>query len=135
MPGALDGLRVLDLSWGIAGSLGVQLLAEQGADVIKVEPPGGCPLRDYSGYEVWDRSKRSVTVDLKNPAGLDAFLKLADTSDVLVETFRPGVMDRLGVGFDTLHARNPRLVYTSCPAYPDGHRLADRPGWNALVQA
>jgi crotonobetainyl-CoA:carnitine CoA-transferase CaiB-like acyl-CoA transferase len=135
VPGALEGLRVLDLSWGIAGALGVQLLAEQGADVIKVEPPGGCPLRDYSGYEVWDRSKRSVTIDLKQPAGLDAFLKLVDTADVLMETFRPGVMDRLGAGFDTVHARNPRLIYTSCPAYPEGHRLADRPGWDALVQA
>ena len=61
MPGALDGLRVLDLSWGIAGPLGVLLLAEQGADVIKVEPPGGDPFRDYSGYAVWNRSRRSVT--------------------------------------------------------------------------
>jgi crotonobetainyl-CoA:carnitine CoA-transferase CaiB-like acyl-CoA transferase len=135
MPGALDGLRVLDLSWGIAGALGVQLLAEQGADVIKVEPPGGDPFRGYDGYRVWDRSKRSITVDLKAPAGLDAFLKLADAADVLVETFRPGVTDRLGIGFDTIHARNPRLVYASCPAYPEGHRLADRPGYDALVQA
>ena len=61
MPGALDDLRVLDLSWGIAGALGVLLLAEQGADVIKVEPPGGDPFRDYSGYAVWNRSRRSVT--------------------------------------------------------------------------
>src|SRR5204863_140152 len=65
MPGALHGVRVLDLSWGIAGPLGVLLLAEQGADVIKVEPPGGDPFRDYSGYAVWNRSRRSVTVDLK----------------------------------------------------------------------
>ncbi|HZJ27651.1 MAG TPA: CoA transferase [Acidimicrobiia bacterium] len=135
MAGALGGASILDLSWGIAGALGVQLLAEQGADVIKVEPPGGDPFRDYSGYAVWDRSKRSVTIDLKNPAGLDAFHRLADTADVLVETFRPGVTDRLGIGFDLLHARNPRLVYTSCPAYPQGHRLAQRPGYDALVQA
>ena len=135
MPGALDGLRVLDLSWGIAGALGVQLLAEQGADVIKVEPPGGDPFRDYSGFAVWNRSKRSVTVDLKHPAGLEAFLRLAEDADVLVETFRPGVTDRLGIGYDALHARNPRLVYASCPAYPDGHRYAQRPGYDALVQA
>src|SRR3977135_3227149 len=124
MPGALDGVRGLDLSWGIAGALGVQLLAEQGADVIKVEPPGGDPFRDYSGYAVWNRSKKSVTVDLKNPAGLDAFGRLADTADVLVETFRPGVTERLGIGYDAMHARNSRLIYTSCPAYPEGHRLA-----------
>ena len=65
MSGALADLRVLDLSWGIAGALGVLLLAEQGADVIKVEPPGGDPFRDYSGYAVWNRSRRSVTLDLK----------------------------------------------------------------------
>ncbi len=135
MAGALDGVRVLDLSWGIAGALGVLLLAEQGADVIKVEPPGGDPFRDYDGYAVWNRSRRSVTVDLKQPAGLDAFLRLVDDADVLVETFRPGVTDRLGIGFDAIHSRNPRLVYCSCPAYPEGHRLAQRPGYDALVQA
>ena len=118
MPGALHGVRVLDLSWGIAGPLGVLLLAEQGADVIKVEPPGGDPFREYSGYAVWNRSRRSVTVDLKKPAGADAFRKLAADADVVVETFRPGVTDRLGIGYDALHELNPRLVYMSCPAYP-----------------
>jgi crotonobetainyl-CoA:carnitine CoA-transferase CaiB-like acyl-CoA transferase len=113
----------------------VLLLAEQGADVIKVEPPGGDPFRDYSGYAVWNRSRRSVTVDLKQPAGADAFRRLAADADVVVETFRPGVTDRLGIGFDALHELNPRLVYCSCPAYPVGHRLAHRPGYDALVQA
>src|SRR3954471_22902123 len=65
MPGPLEGIRVLDLSWGIAGPLGVLLLAEHGADVIKVEPPGGDPFRAYDGARVWNRSRRSVTVDLK----------------------------------------------------------------------
>jgi crotonobetainyl-CoA:carnitine CoA-transferase CaiB-like acyl-CoA transferase len=133
--GALDGVRMLDLSWGIAGSLGALLLAEQGADVIKVEPPGGDPFRGYDGNAVWNRSKRSVTVDLARPEGREAFGRLVDGADVLVETFHPGVADRLGIGFDALHARNPRLVYASCPAYPEGHRLADRPGYDALVQA
>ena len=96
--GALSGVKILDLSWGIAGPLGVMLLAEQGADVIKVEPPGGDPFRAYSGYAVWNRSRRSVTVDLKSEAGLKAFLHLVGESDVLVETFRPGVTDRLGIG-------------------------------------
>jgi crotonobetainyl-CoA:carnitine CoA-transferase CaiB-like acyl-CoA transferase len=135
MPGALDGLRVLDLSWGIAGSMGVLLLAEQGADVIKIEPPGGDPFRDYSGHAVWNRSRRAVTINLKRAEGVEAFHRLADEADVLVETFRPGVTDRLGIGFDDLHARNSRLIYASCPAYPDGHRLAGRPGYDALVQA
>src|SRR5881392_3625544 len=135
MPGALHGVRVLDLSWGIAGPLGVLLLAEQGADVIKVEPPGGDPFREYSGYAVWNRSRRSVTVDLKQPVGADAFRKLAAGANVLVETFRPGVTDRLGIGYDALHEINPRLVYLSCPAYPEGHRFAQRAGYDALVQA
>ncbi len=135
MAGALDGIRILDLSWGIAGPLGVLLLAEQGADVIKVEPPGGDPFRVYDGYKVWTRSRRSVTCDLKSDAGVAAFRELAATADVLVESFRPGVMDGLGVGYDALHAELPRLVYSSVPAYPPGHRLAQRPGYDALVQA
>jgi len=135
MPGALDGLKVLDLSWGIAGALGVLMLAEQGADVVKVEPPGGDPFRGYTGYAVWNRSRRSVTLDLKHAEGQAAFHKLAADADVLVETFRPGVTDRLGIGYDALHAENPRLVYCSCPAYPEGHRLAGHAGYDALVQA
>jgi crotonobetainyl-CoA:carnitine CoA-transferase CaiB-like acyl-CoA transferase len=67
MAQALDGIRILDLSWGIAGPLGVLLLAEHGADVIKVEPPGGDPFRAYEGYRCWNRSRRSVTIDLKSP--------------------------------------------------------------------
>jgi crotonobetainyl-CoA:carnitine CoA-transferase CaiB-like acyl-CoA transferase len=135
MAGALDGVRILDLSWGIAGPLGVLMLAEHGADVIKVEPPGGDPFRGYSGAHVWNRSRRSVTVDLKTDAGRAAFIALADTADVVVESFRPGVMERLGVGYETLRASNPRLIVCSIPAYPPGHRWADRPGYDALVQA
>jgi crotonobetainyl-CoA:carnitine CoA-transferase CaiB-like acyl-CoA transferase len=135
MAGALDGIRILDLSWGIAGPLGVLLLAEQGADVVKVEPPGGDPFRVYDGYKVWTRSRRSVTCDLKSDAGVGAFRNLAGTADVLVESFRPGVMGRLGVGYDALHAELPGLVYCSVPAYPPGHRLGQRPGYDALVQA
>ena len=128
MPGALDGIRVLDLSWGIAGPLGVLMLAEQGADTIKVEPPDGDPFRSYSGYKVWTRSRRSVTVDLKSDVGREAFLKLVETADVVVESFRPGVMERLGIGYDACAAVNRRLVYCSVPGYPPGHRLAGRPG-------
>src|SRR3954470_18400276 len=83
MPGALDGVRVLDLSWGIAGSMGVLLLAEQGADVVKVEPPGGDPFRDYSGHAVWNRSRRAVEIDLGRPEGVEAFHRLADDADVV----------------------------------------------------
>jgi crotonobetainyl-CoA:carnitine CoA-transferase CaiB-like acyl-CoA transferase len=132
---ALDGIRILDLSWGIAGPLGVLLLAEQGADVIKVEPPGGDPFRAYEGYRCWGRSRRSVVLDLKTAEGADGFLALAATADAVVETFRPGVLDRLGVGWGALRAVNPRLVLVSSPPYPDGHRRAARPGYEALLQA
>src|SRR5258708_3340922 len=116
MPGALHGVRVLDLSWGIAGPLGVLLLAEQGADVIKVEPPGGDPFREYSGYAVWNRSRRSVTLDLKQPAGADAFRKLAADADVVVETFRPGVTDPPRSGFAALPQLHPPPRSCACPA-------------------
>ncbi|HEX5615640.1 MAG TPA: CoA transferase [Acidimicrobiia bacterium] len=135
MPGALAGVRILDLSWGIAGPLGVLLLAEQGADVIKVEPPGGDPFRVYDGARVWNRSRRSLTLDLRQPAGTDVFRRLASTADVVVESFRPGVADRLGIGHEALRDDFPRLIHVSCPAYPAGHRLAGRPGYDALVQA
>jgi crotonobetainyl-CoA:carnitine CoA-transferase CaiB-like acyl-CoA transferase len=133
--GALGGVRVLDLTWGIAGPLGVMLLAEQGADVVKVEPPGGDPFRAYDGGRVWHRSRRSVTVDLRTEAGRDAFGRLVEHADVVAESFRPGVMERLGVGWEAIHARNPRAVLLSVPAYPEGHRWAGRPGSDALVQA
>jgi crotonobetainyl-CoA:carnitine CoA-transferase CaiB-like acyl-CoA transferase len=135
MAGALEGIRILDLSWGCAGPLGVLLLAEQGADTIKVEPPGGDPFRAYDGYKVWTRSRRSVCVDLKSAAGKDAFLELVSSADVVVESFRPGVMDKLGVGYAACAKASPRLVYCSVPAYPPGHRHAGRPGYDALVQA
>ncbi len=135
MAQALDGIRILDLSWGIAGPLGVLLLAEQGADVIKIEPPGGDPFRSYEGYRCWNRSRRSVVLDLKTAEGADAFRALVATADVVVESFRPGVLDRLGLGWDELRAVNPRLVMTSCPPYPPGHRRAGRPGYDSLVQA
>jgi crotonobetainyl-CoA:carnitine CoA-transferase CaiB-like acyl-CoA transferase len=133
--GALNGVRILDLTWGIAGPMGVLLLAEQGADVVKVEPPGGDPFRSMPGYRVWNRSRRSVTIDLKSPEGRELFLRLLDDVDVLAESFRPGVMQRLGLGYDDLADRFPRLVYCSIPGYPSASRHAGRPGYDALVQA
>src|SRR5436305_13560421 len=102
MAGALDGIRILDLSWGIAGPLGVLLLAEQGADVIKVEPPGGDPFRGQPSSHVWHRSRRSMIVYLERAKGRDAFLDLLATADVLVEAFSPGAMDRLGLDYDSV---------------------------------
>lgn len=133
--GPLRGVRVLDLSWGVAGPVGVLFLAELGADVVKIEPPGGDPFRRQPGYHVWNRSRRSVVLDLKAQDGKDVLLRLCSDADVLVETFSPGTMGRLGLSYAELAPRFPRLVYCSVPAYPPGHRFADRPGWDATVQA
>jgi crotonobetainyl-CoA:carnitine CoA-transferase CaiB-like acyl-CoA transferase len=135
MAGALDGLRVLDLSWGIAGPLGVLLIAEMGADVVKVEPPGGDPFRAHPGSPVWHRSRRSIELDLDTDRGRRDLLGLVDSADVLVEAFSPGTMDGWGLGFEILAERNPALVVCSIPAYPPGHRAASRSGHDSLVQA
>ena len=135
MAQALDGIRILDLSWGIAGPLGVLLLAEHGADVIKVEPPGGDPLRAYDGAVVWNRSRRSIVADLRTDDGREVMEALVRSADVVVESYRPGVIDRLGFGADRIAELNPRCILMSVPAYPDGHRWAQRPGYDALVQA
>jgi crotonobetainyl-CoA:carnitine CoA-transferase CaiB-like acyl-CoA transferase len=133
--GALDGVRILDLSDGIAGPLGVMVLADHGADVIKIEPPGGSPHRNDPQLRVWDRGRRSVELDLKSAEGKDHFLRLAARSDALVETFRPGAMAHLGLDYESVKDACPRLVYVSAPAYPVGTRHAERGGWDALVQA
>ncbi len=135
MAGALEGVRILDLTWGVAGPIGVLLLAEQGADVIKVEPPDGGPFRKTTGSYVWNRSRRSVTINLQDAEGVELFLKLLETADVLVECFRPGVMEKLGLGYAVLEPRFPRLIYCSVPGYPSNSRHAGRPGYDALVQA
>lgn len=133
--GALAGIRILDMTSGIAGPLGVLLLAEQGADVVKVEPPGGDPLRSMPGSHVWHRSRRSVTLDLKVQADRKSFLRLLATADVLVESFKPKAMARLGLSYEDLEKSFPRLVYASVPGYPSSSRHSGRPGYDALVQA
>src|ERR1700728_4577538 len=99
---ALEGIRILDLTWGISGPAGILLLAEHGADVIKVEPPGGDPYRDYPGYRVWNRSRRSVALDLKSDDGKQRFIELVGTADVVAESFAVGVMARLGLDYASL---------------------------------
>jgi crotonobetainyl-CoA:carnitine CoA-transferase CaiB-like acyl-CoA transferase len=132
---ALDGVRILDLSGGIAGPLGVLQLAEHGADVIKIEPPGGRPDRTSTASRAHNRSRRSVTLDLKDADGVRLFRELCATADVLVEAFAPGTMARLGLDYESLHDEFPRLVYCSIPAWPSGTRYEDRAGYEALVHA
>ena len=135
MPGALSGLTVVDLSWGTAGPITTMLLSDHGAEVIKVEPPGGDPFRRALGYQVWNRGKKSVTLDLKAEEDRQVFLGLVGQADVLVESFRPGVMDRLGLGYHALRDTYPGLVYCSITGYGPIASARDRPGYDALVQA
>ena len=98
MAGVLDGLKVLDLSRGIAGPMAGMLLSDHGAQVTRIEPPGGDPFARHSGYRVWNRGKRSAILDLKTDADRQCLLDLARQADIFLESFRPGVTRRLGIG-------------------------------------
>src|SRR5579863_7862444 len=102
MSGVLDGVSVLDLSWGIAGPMTTMLLADHGARVTKIEPPGGDPYRSQAGYRVWNRGKRSAVLDLKATTDRELFLGLAQEADIVVVSFSPGVSERLGIDYATL---------------------------------
>ncbi len=116
LPRPLDGIVVLDLSWVLAGPFGTRLLGDLGADVIKVQTEERATLvnrPDYPYYPVWNRSKRSVTIDLKHPDALAVVRPLVERADVLVENYSAGVLDRLGLGWDDVRRWNERLVYVS----------------------
>lgn len=143
MPFALSGIRVLELATFIAGPYCSMMLADQGAEVIKIEKPGvGDENRteppfingESAPFMLWNRNKKSVVLDLKADADRERFLKLVDTADVLIENFRPGTMDRLGFGYDVLGARNPRLVYASITGYGRSGELAQRGGFDLVMQ-
>ncbi|ROH86699.1 CoA transferase [Stagnimonas aquatica] len=135
MPAVFEKLKVLDLTWGIAGPMATMLLADNGAEVTKIEPPGGDPYRNQLGYHVWQRGKRSAILDLKNAEDKKAFLALAQVADVLVESYSPGTTTKLGIDYATLSQLNPRLVYCSITGYGREGELAQRPAYDALVQA
>ena len=134
MPGALEGTRVIDFGQYIAGPLTGMLLADQGADVIKVDPPGG-PLWKTPGNATWNRGKRSILLDLKQPGDLAAARSLVQSADVVVENFRPGVMDRLGLGPEEMTRAHPRLVYCSLPGFASDDPRAAVPAWEGVVVA
>ena len=135
MAGVWEGIVVLDLSWGVAGPIASMLLADNGAHVIKIEPPGGDPFRRLSGYRVWNRGKRSAILDLKDGRDHQAFLDLAATADVVIESFSPATTNRLGIDYEALKASNPGLVYCSITGYGTDNPDADRPAYDALVAA
>jgi crotonobetainyl-CoA:carnitine CoA-transferase CaiB-like acyl-CoA transferase len=142
--GALDGIKVVDLSVMISGPLAAMMLADHGADVVKVESPGLGDLMRFLGshkggvtgiFANNNRGKRSLVVDLKKPEGLDVVRRLATGADVLIQNFRPGAMDRLGLGYDALAELNPDLIYTSISGYgPDGPN-SHRRVYDNVIQA
>ncbi len=141
--GKLTGIRVVDLSVFLPGPMMTMMMADQGAEVIKVEAAGGDPARDQapfeSGQSVWfrnlNRGKRSVVLDLKSDDGKAALWALIDGADVFVEGFRPGVMKRLGFDHEVVAARNPRIVYCSISAFGQTGDLAHHPAHDMAVQA
>ncbi|HET6606368.1 MAG TPA: CoA transferase [Rhodopila sp.] len=143
MPGALDHLLVLDLTSHLSGPYCAMMLADQGADVIKIEPPTGDSARNMppfingesAPFMTWNRNKRSVVMDFKKQADRMAFLQMVDKADVVVENYRPGVMDRLGIGWDVLHSRNPRLVLASISGFGQTGPYSSRGGFDLITQA
>jgi crotonobetainyl-CoA:carnitine CoA-transferase CaiB-like acyl-CoA transferase len=130
-----EGLAVVELSGNQVGATVGQFLADYGADVVMVEPPGGSPLRQEAAFPFWARGKRSVALDVKNDADRDALVDLARGADVLVETFRPGVADKLGLGYEALCVDNPGLVYVSVTGFGTQSPYAGVRGYEAVVQA
>jgi len=143
MAGPLEGVRVLDMTWALAGPFCTMLLADLGAEVIKVEnPEGGDPSRnnfpfiqEVSSYFLSvNRGKKSVTVNLRHPKGKEIVLGLAKQSDILVENFRPGVMDRLGLGYAAVREVNPKIIYAACSGFGQKSPYAHRPAYDVIVQ-
>ena len=141
--GKLDGIRVVDLSQFLPGPMLTVMMADQGAAVVKVEPPAGDPARSQgpfeAGHSVWfrnlNRGKTAVTLDLKTPHGTAALWELIADADVLIEGFRPGVMARLGFGYAAVAARYPGIVYCSISAFGQSSPMADHPAHDMGVWA
>lgn len=143
--GSLTGVRVLDFSRHMAGPYAAQTLADHGADVIKIEAiPGGDPARsigvDFIGdqsalFLIWNRGKRSLALNLRTPEAIEIVRSLAAGADVVLENYRPGVADRIGIGYPQLSAINPRVVYCSVTAFGPVGPLAADPGTDPVVQA
>ena len=145
MTGPLAGVRVIDLTGVVSGPFATMFLADQGADVIKVEPPGGDitrrsrqsvdPTGQFSALFIsTNRGKRSLSIDLKQPEGAEILRKLIARSDVLVQNFRPQVMDRLGFGEPAMRALNPRLIYVSISGAGDSGPYAEKRVYDPIIQ-
>jgi crotonobetainyl-CoA:carnitine CoA-transferase CaiB-like acyl-CoA transferase len=143
MPGPLSGIRVVDLTLMVLGPVATQILGDMGAEVIKVEPPGGDPMR-YTGparsegmsamYMTMNRNKRSIVLDLKKPGDSANFLRIVDKSDVVVHNMRPSAAQRLGISYDALSERNPRVIVACAPGFRQDGPYAARPAYDDIIQ-
>ncbi len=142
MSGSLSGLRVLDLTQVMAGPFAAMILADLGADVVKVEPPGGDSTRQMPGavgndtpaFNAVNRGKRSIVVNLKTPQGRDIVTRVALASDILIENYRPGVIASLGLGYEKLSDHNPRLIYASVSGYGQTGPSRQKGGFDLIAQ-
>jgi crotonobetainyl-CoA:carnitine CoA-transferase CaiB-like acyl-CoA transferase len=141
--GPLAGVRVLDLTINVLGPVATQVLGDLGADVVKIETPQGDPNRDtgpsrHPGMSAMhmnvNRNKRSVTLNLKRPEAKEALLRLVEGSDVFVHSMRPGAADRLGISYETVAARNPRIIYAFGSGYRQDGPHRDYPAYDDVVQ-
>ena len=142
--GALQGLKVLDLTRVLAGPFCTMLLGDMGAEIIKVEEPGkGDDTRGYppflNGHSAYfanlNRNKKSITLDLKNPAAKKTFMQLVETVDIVIENYKPGTMDKLGLSYEKAKERNPRIIYASISGFGQYGPYKDRPGYDIIGQA
>ena len=140
----LEGVRILDLATALAAPLAAEILAEQGADVIKIEPPGGGDILRHVGpavggvsgiYQMTNRAKRAATVDITTEQGLAIALDLAAGADIVFQNFRPGVAERLGVSFEQLRALNPEVIVVAVTGFGATGPYADRPAYDGIIQA
>jgi crotonobetainyl-CoA:carnitine CoA-transferase CaiB-like acyl-CoA transferase len=134
MAGALDGIRVIDFGQWLAGPLTTLLLVDQGAEVIHVDPPGG-PAWKTAANATLQRGKQRIVLDLKNTADLTSARGLISSADVVVENFRPGVMDRLGLGWNAVRRGHDRLIYCSLPGFAADDPRAAMPAWEGVLAA
>ena len=131
----LEGIRVLDFTKGMAGSVATMVLSDFGAEVVKVEPPGGDSFRAFPASVLWHRGKKSVCLDLSSPEGYRDALGLARQSDVVVVGLRPATVNRLRLGYETLKGQRPDLVYASITGFGSKGPYANYRGYEGLVQA
>lgn len=135
MAGVFADLRVLDCSRGIAGPMTTMFMADNGADVIRIEAPSGDPFALHTGYRVWNRGKRSISLDLHNEEDRRRFESLVRTADIVTDGFAPGTAERLGIDHAALSALNPGIITCSISAYGEHSAHRDRPGYDGLVSA